>query len=518
MAKSAKHKQRWILLLIIAVSLVYGVLNFNILLHTGGDNARYIMLGRSIMEGKFMREINTVDQNIHTAYPPLYPMILSFLMTVFGKENFFMLKLFSLLYYIFSVMVFYLLAKTYFQKDPIILYVLTALYLFCYNIVYWSSYILTESFFNLIVLGILYFFRMYDLSKNKKYFIFLLILSTLSVYVRSNGVIVFVALGVYLLIKREYKNLGFAFIAGILSQVWGAYLYLSTGQGSIYFKQILLKNWYLPHLGTITVRSMLERLVFNSMAYFTTIIPKTYSVYMNLSWEYVPFVVISFLVIVVGLVVLFKRKMFFESLYFLFNLLLLLVWPENFTTDRFFAPFVSLFLINTGIVFLLLKKVSFLYYISLLFLLISIAMNISFAAQDFPRQIYMMSETDFNFRHDNRFRPEAGIRTYFDCANWAKDSLPEDAVIMAMKPELFYIHANKKTEIFPYTDDENAIKDIIKKKGITHIIYENTSNKNRLANHTINSFIFSNKENFEISYTITERPYYVLIKIIKPFE
>ncbi|KUK49847.1 MAG: hypothetical protein XD76_1760, partial [candidate division TA06 bacterium 32_111] len=47
-------KKNNIIFILIFVGLVWGILNFDILLNQGGDNGRYIMLGRSILEGKFM--------------------------------------------------------------------------------------------------------------------------------------------------------------------------------------------------------------------------------------------------------------------------------------------------------------------------------------------------------------------------------------------------------------------------------------------------------------------------------
>lgn len=276
--KNFLNSKREILIIaaIIAAAITWGWLNFDVLLNQGGDNARYIMLGRSIMEGKFMREVSTFKENLHTQYPPLFPLTLSVVMTVFGKENVFAMKLFSMLYYILSVFFFYKTLRLYFKESVLVLS-LTALFVFCKNIVGWSSLILTESLFILTVILIIYSFKKYDVSKEKKYLYSLFAFSTLSVFIRGNGSLVFIPIAIYLLQKREWKNLTIMSVFALFSQLWGLYIYLSTGEGSLYFRQVLYKNWYLPHLGFIDGKTFAERLIYNSLNYFTTIIPTTFS-------------------------------------------------------------------------------------------------------------------------------------------------------------------------------------------------------------------------------------------------
>jgi len=169
-----------------------------------------------------------------------------------------------------------------------------------------------------------------------------------------------------------------------------------------------------------------------------------------------------------------------------------------------------------GIAFIQYKKIDIIYYIAIGFILVSVFLNIYTISKEIPRKVYMLSETDFNFRNDNRFRLEYGIRTFFDIGIWAKDSVPKDAVVMTMKPELFYLHSNRKTEIFPYTDNDSIIIEYIKDKRISYVVYENTQNQWRLANLTINKFLLSHEHWFEYAFTVYERRNYMLLKLIYP--
>lgn len=501
---------------LIAVALIWGLLNFEILLNQGGDNGRYIMLGRSIMEGKFMKEINTFKENLHTQYPPFFPLTLSFIMAIFGKENIFMMKLFSFVYYLLSVFFFYRVLNLY-LKEKVLVASLTILFIFCNNIVDWSSLILTESLFILTIILILYSFKMYDSTKRKSYFYSLMVFSTLSVFMRGNGLLVFFPLALYFLTKKEKKNFlimcGFA----LLSQAWGFYVYLSTGEGSLYFRQVLYKNWYLPHLGMIDGKTFANRLIYNSLNYFTTIIPTTFTATISPKIQYGAVLVVYITSLAWGVVLFIKRKMFFEPLWLAVNMCMLLLWPENFTTPRFFAPFISLLFVFIGSAFSAYKRVEIVYFLSIGFIGISVFLNIYELSREIPRKVYILSETNFDFRDDNRMRVQTGIRTFFDIAIWAKDSIPEDAVVMTTKAELFYIHSDRKAEIFPYTDNDSIIIEYMKERNINYVMYENAPNQGRLANLTINKFILNHKEWFEMAHTVKERPNYILLKLVRQF-
>jgi len=509
------NKELLIIIGILIIALFWGILNFDILFNQGGDNARYIMLGRSILEGKFMREVNTVKEGLHTQYPPLFPLILAGIMSVFGRENIFVMKIFSLLCYLLSIFFFFKILKLYF-KEKALVFSLLGIFIFCKNIVDWSSLILTESLFILVIILILYSFKKYDITKERRYFYSLLIFSMLSVFIRGNGPLVFIPLTLYFIVKKEWKNLLVMFGFALFSQIWGFFIYLSTGEGSVYFRQIRYKNWYLPHLGMINSKAFAERLFFNSLKYFTTIIPKTFCAVIEPKIQYGLVVLIYFISLIWGLVILIKKRMYFEPLWFFINICMLLFWPENFTTDRFFSPFISILLILMGIAFIQYKKIDIIYYIAIGFILVSVFLNIYTISKEIPRKVYMLSETDFNFRNDNRFRLEYGIRTFFDIGIWAKDSVPEDAVIMTMKPELFYLYSNRKTEIFPYTDNDSMIIEYIKSKKISYVVFENTQNQWRLANLTINKFLLSHEDWFEYTFTVYERCNYILLKLIHP--
>ncbi|HAF07625.1 TPA: hypothetical protein DCG82_04385 [candidate division WOR-3] len=511
-------KKNNIIFILIFVGLVWGILNFDILLNQGGDNGRYIMLGRSILEGKFMREVNTPAEELHKQYPPLFPLVLSFIMFIFGRENIFMMKVFSLIFYLISIFVFFNLLNRYNQKNKFLNIFLVLLFIFARNIVEWSSLVLTESFFTLLVLLIFFFFSKYRESKKESDFLIFLIFCTLYTFTRGNGAIVFIATFIYLILcERNKKLFLLTFIFLLISQGWAFYIFAKTGHTSSYFQQVVYKNIYLPEEGFISLSNFFKRIFLNFIFYFTTIIPRTFSANIDLKWYYVPFFVIPFILFIGSIFLSFNKKRYvFEISFILFNLILLLMWPEYFSTDRFFSPFFSLFLLLISLVVLNIKfKKEIVINLYYLFISISIILNVSYLVPEIPRKTYMLSQTDFNFRNDNRFRPEYGIRTFFDLAIWAKDNTEKDAVIMTVKPELFYLFSDRKTVLFPYTYEDTTVINYMRKNNVSYVVFENTENPYRHANLTINVFIKSHQDYFSYAYTVEERPLYMLLKVDK---
>lgn len=62
---------------VVALSLLLSWLAFQPTPHTGGDNAAYIALGRSLLERHAYVELHDPAQPPHTQYPPVFPAILA---------------------------------------------------------------------------------------------------------------------------------------------------------------------------------------------------------------------------------------------------------------------------------------------------------------------------------------------------------------------------------------------------------------------------------------------------------
>src|SRR5262245_974983 len=71
-----------IALALAAVHLLFAFLFFEPQMHNGGDNAAYLALARSLLDGTGYREIYDPAMPLHTQYPPVYPLMLAGLLAL----------------------------------------------------------------------------------------------------------------------------------------------------------------------------------------------------------------------------------------------------------------------------------------------------------------------------------------------------------------------------------------------------------------------------------------------------
>jgi len=69
-------KQNKFPLIIIAITLIFAVLNFSPIPFAGGDNFAYYLLGKALAQGRGYVELWTAGNPLHTKYPPVFPVML----------------------------------------------------------------------------------------------------------------------------------------------------------------------------------------------------------------------------------------------------------------------------------------------------------------------------------------------------------------------------------------------------------------------------------------------------------
>lgn len=255
------HVQRFsktILIVFITISAALGLLRFNSLqLGTSYDDAHYIILAESIASGQGYELINFPHPQIERAFPPGWPVLLT-PFTFFFPGNYTTLKLFSLLLWLASLpMIYFIFSKR--IQSPY-LEILIGLIALNSLLIGTSVTVMSESaylFFSLITLIL---FDAWDNKKEKtKYWIIILIaLAALySQLIRTIGISLFIALIVYFLLNRRFREAATTF--GIFA--FGA----------------LLQFWLNLRNGGSVISAGYESQVFNG-----SVIEKTLQMWMNL--------------------------------------------------------------------------------------------------------------------------------------------------------------------------------------------------------------------------------------------
>lgn len=103
-------EKRFLVYVIVGLGFSLAMLLFDPKLYTGGDNATYLCLAKSLLAGDGYKDIYMPEEPPHTQYPPGYPLLLAGIM-LFTGDNLFLLKMFSVLLFLGSLLIFFAFLK-----------------------------------------------------------------------------------------------------------------------------------------------------------------------------------------------------------------------------------------------------------------------------------------------------------------------------------------------------------------------------------------------------------------------
>lgn len=429
-----KHWDKMVLGFIIFIFIIAQINSFNTTLSDDGDNALYIILAKSISEGTGYREINDPTMPQHTKFPPLFPIILSPLILLFGI-NISVLKTFIILLSIITLIVIYLFFKEVTTKQ--IAMAITAMTAFSFQYFHWSHRIMTE-----VPIILFIFLTLYFLKKENGWMVALFTLG--AIFIKSVGVILLPAIFLYLLFRKEYKQ---AIIFLLITAVpFGIWTFKSeqnrTYTSQTYIEVLKYKDPDNPELGTVTLTDLVERGTRNAFGYIRSFSQFIYHYNEGIRYNLVWIDIIFMLPILIGVISLLLRKDNLLPFVFIFFMALLLFWPWE--TIRFVVPIlpiIYLFFIE-GMIFIFdilgdFDKKYLIYATLILLILIQI-----------PSFLLKM-DMDKSFEYDGPFT------RYRHMAIWASTNLNETQVTLARKPYLYYIWSDGKKSIrYPYSTDK----------------------------------------------------------------
>ncbi len=447
----------WILL---AVYTVLSLLLFDPKLFTGGDNAVYINLAQSLVQGKGYKNLNLPGEPGHTQYPPGFPALLGLVMLIFG-ESVLAMKFFILACGLAAFYLFYLICLRIFKERY---YLAAAAYILVPVFIIYNHWILSEIPFLLCNLAALYLFMRAEDGK-KGFYYPAFACAYFAFFIRTTGIALIGAVFLTLLVRKRYKELGI-FLGGfvilfIAWQVRNSH-YPQTGG---YLDQFLAKYYYKPELGRIGIVDFLVRIVNNFVFYFFTVIPQSLFAAVTGRVLLIALGVLSLALLVAGFIVR-RRTWSIIEFFLLFGLAVLLVWPEVWSSDRFLLPILPVLVIYIllGLTSLRSRLAYALPAVAAFFILANLWAMLAMAQTAVADNLKYL-------RGDRYAGYSTDWRRYFEAIAWIKKNVPGDQVIMARKPEFVYLLSHHKSFIFPFTNDrEEMVKSI---KTVDYIILDN---------------------------------------------
>ena len=406
--------------------IVFFVLNIFLIdnkIGIGEDDAEYIILARSLINGTGYRNIYSPLKNFHIYHPPLFPIFISILILIFG-EKIFIFKIFCLFCFLISV---FILLKNfkYFNKNylySVFLFLFSPLsFILCREIV-------SEGLFLVFSFSFLFYFKKY-LDKNINFYFFIVLLSAIfSFYTRLIGFALIFGSFIFLFIDKRRKKIFLLLFFSIIFILPWIFWILKNISDSFFYN--LLKEDFLI------------RLIKNATIYFGKVIADAifYPHFYYITKKDLLFLLKFFIGLLLSLFFIFgflKNFCKFKiiSFYIIFYFLILIIWPYQ--EPRFLWPIFIfiIFFILEGIDFIFKKNVS---KIKNIFFILIILSTLSGDLRIIYKTSNLYSEEEYSF---------------LEALSWIKNNTPKESIIISRKPRATFFHTDRLSISYPNTKD-----------------------------------------------------------------
>jgi hypothetical protein len=446
--------RRWLLPALLGLYVVLSVLLFDPKPATFGDNALYLILGKSLAEGTGYRDLYLPDAPAHTQYPPGFPLILAAITLVSGGVNVLAAKIFVVLTGIGAMFFIYRLCELTFREKA---WPVMVLFASVPALVENNHWVLSEMPFLFVSMAALYCLVLADLRPRAtaaRLQVGACGLAVAACYIRTVGLVVILGMVLLFLVRRQYRSLIFLLLLFAAANVPWQIHNMRTGHAQPYVEQLLAKHPYFLEQGRAGIADWALRVWQNLRDYVARGIPRMLFPVGKDSWFEALSGIILFLLAAIGFGRGFRKLGALASCA-LFAGPVLVCWPSVWSSERFLLPFLPLVVIFlfSGVDWLSAKLGWRRFapaFVGVLVLANTVQMT-SLARK-------AVSDNLGYLRGDRYSGYPIDWRRYFETIEWIKAHTPEDAVVMARKPEFVYLLAGRRSFCYPFTMDQAEVR------------------------------------------------------------
>ncbi len=484
--------------IVLAVYLLLSLLMFDPKLFTGGDNAIYMILAESISQGRGYRDLYLPNELPHTQYPFGFPLLLAPFVLFFGM-NVVILKFVVVLSGLAALYFMIKICESLFKER---IFILIASYVSIPIMINYNHWILSEMPFVCFSLAAIYLLM--KAHDNREYLYYVgFVCGIYAVFIRTAGIGLVLGIIIWLLLRKRYKQ--FIIFVCMFVVIFVPWQLRSAGveRGGGYIEQLLAKDPYEMDLGRIGVLDLAKRLARNFVYYTFTILPSALLPTLKARFLEIATGLVLAALTVIGFATRIRRRTFLE-IYFVISIVLLLAWPDVWSSDRFLLPVLPIFIIYMyhGVMWLK-DKIRFEYLVE-----VFAGMIIVLNTVDIIPAVRQSLAVNMAYVNGDRY---AGYTTdwrrLFEIVEWTKTHVPQGSVIMARKPEFVYLVGRHKSLIYPFTADHWRVQEVIER--CDYIILDSCYWTTR---QYLLPVLMDNPEEYTIIRK-TEKPEFYLVKI-----
>jgi len=446
--RQLSDRPRASLALFLGIYALLSILLFDPKLFTGGDNAVYLILGRSLAQGTGYTNVHLPGSPPHADYPPGLPLMLAGLFKVTGF-SIFAAKLLVMAFGLGAMAFIFLIMRNRFGDRANLPLTLTLSIPILVNYNHW---VMTEIPFLCVSMAAVWCLLEFDEGR-EQYIWPAFGLAVFGMALRTAGLTLVLGIGLLLIVRRRYELAALLFA---LTLVLFSLLSLRGTGGSTYISQLLSRDPYFPEFGRAGPVDLLLRVWRNVRIYAFAVLPHAMTpVFMPgpaatvLAWAVI-------LPLVFGVIRRGRRLAIVET-YSLAALSVLLLWPEPWADERFLLPFLPLVIIYMcqGLYRLGQGRRR---WVPAAVVGIFLALN-----------VYSLQQQVRTAVRDNRaylagdryagYRPD--WRRWFEAIDWLRQHVRKDKVVLARKPEFVYLLSGRKSFCYPFTDSLDRVHEAL---------------------------------------------------------
>ncbi|MFT7344677.1 MAG: hypothetical protein ACI9XP_001264 [Lentimonas sp.] len=449
---------------------------FDAKLFLGGDNANYYILANSLANGDGYAMANQPLMSPANHFPPGYPFIMSLVIRI-GLSSIIAMKVLNGILLLASSILFYQITFK-ITKIKLLSLVLSALMLLNANLLEYSSIMMSEISFLFTLLLTFYFFlkaKDKEFGLKNPYTYLMLVALVLLMYIRSQGLVFFIALIIYFIINKQFKPLILCFSIIMITQIPWQIRSANLG-GNSYMKQVMKVNPYDPNSKEVEIGDWTDRVGENFVRYISKEIPKT--IFPKILVQYKnpktgdiispPFHywLLGFGIMLFALLGIWAAEEHRLFLFLLFGgtFAIHMLWPPVWYGIRFLLPMTPFILLTVSLgIFFLLKKVfktktpdkqANIFALCLI--------PVCFLSIAPIKLLHAKAEVNHPAKWNNFLR----------LGEWAGENLGDSTIICVRKPGISYVTNKFKSKTFPYSTDPQVMFDDFDENKVTHILIE----------------------------------------------
>ncbi|HEX6370997.1 MAG TPA: hypothetical protein VF006_18920 [Longimicrobium sp.] len=468
--------------LLALLHLVLALLSLDPTMHSGGDNAAYLALARSIMERGTYQELWEPALRSHTQYPPGWPLVLVGAMTL-GVKPWVGFKVLSILFSAAAVALSYLWARR--VSTPGTALAVATVLAISPGVVDLARWELSDvPFWGFTMLGLWAFARVAatpDLAAEPAArnawpggwgALALASLAVLLAYVtRSAGVPLVAAAAAWLGWQRRWRALAlFAGVVAPFAVAWSARGRM-VGDAS-YTGHLWHVDPYAPSLGMVTFVGMMQRIGRNVVEYTGDHLPYLLiGSRMTVSATVVGIVVVGLSAVGWGMRL---RRAGLAEMWLPLYMGLVLIWPSEWSGERFLLPALPVLLVCTAeVVRTAGRRIG-------QPVLLGAGLVGVLAAGGVPRLVHEMNlsaECRRAYGPENPYPCLPGEwQDFLGLAASLRGTLPQGSAVLARKPTLFWAQSGYPSRPYPFTNDPDSLLAAARDAGARYVVLDYLDN------------------------------------------